>query len=167
VRIGIVFLAILSAVSCGKGPPDAAEYSFSAVIPDGWHVVREEPWSPDQLIIAGPEPRIYITRYPSKVSDNYSDALKYAESFWMLDPKGKPPVIEKKTMDGHLVIFFHREQTHYKLHSKEVFNVTREKYALIPLPGGFIEVHQSVPVDDVGKYERGFISVAGAIKPKI
>lgn len=165
-RKRLFLLALLAAVACGKKTPAEPEHSFSVVVPDGWHVIEEKPWSPDRMTLAGQDTGVWIIRYPSAVSDNYSDALKYAKSFWQLDPKGKQPVLEKKIIGGRLVIFFHREHTNYKLHSKQVFRVTREKYALIPVPGGFLEVRQSVPVDDYQKYERGFLEIVSGIKPK-
>lgn len=166
-RTKFLVLALLTTLACGKQATPPPEHSFSVVPPDGWRVVEYEPWSPDRVKVIGKDASVWIIRYPSAVSDDYSDAQKYAETFWQLDPKGKQPVIEKKTINGRLVLFFHQEHTSYKLHSKQIFRITREKYALIPVPGGFLEVRQSVPADDYEKYERGFLEVVSGVTPKI
>lgn len=166
-RETLLVLALFSAVACGKQASPPPEHSFSVAAPDGWRVVDYEPWSPDRVKVIGKGAGVWIIRYPSPVSDDYSDALKYAETFWQLDPKGKQPAIERKTINGRWVLFFHQERTSYKPHSKQIFRITREKYALIPGPGGFLEVRQSVPADDYQKYESGFLEVVSGVTPKI
>lgn len=108
---------------------------------------------------------ITILRYPESAS-RWSDAQKYAESFWRIDPKNKQPALEQKKIGDATVIFFHQERPFHKVHSNKAEYMLRYDYALIPIKGGFFSIVHRAPVNAHKATLPVFEAVVKSFQPK-
>jgi len=171
-RFALLFAAGLALAACKKSEPpgpaptletvageglidyDPPKGAFTCRAPGEWKA-REESNGTDTVTFIGPGAQgaahIRILQYPHDKNDPWSDADKYASSFWEIDPKNKQPALEKTKIGDNSVIRFHQERPAYKLHSKKVDRVERHDYALIPVKGGFFEIWHTAPADSYQK----------------
>lgn len=144
--------------------------AFMCRAPGEWKVREDASSGNDSITFLGPlsDSRlasISILQYPSN-SDKWSDARKYAESFWEVTPDNKQPEVTKKIIDGKEVLFFHFEKPFRKVHSKKVEYMQRCDYALIPVKGGFFELWHTAPADRYQETLPVFEAVVKSFKPK-
>lgn len=109
---------------------------------------------------------ITIERYPES-APRWTDAQKYAESFWQIDPKNKQPALEKRKIGDKIVIFLHQELPFYKLRSSKAEYMLRYDYALIPVKGGFFAIEHRAPLNAYETTLPIFDAVVRSFKPKI
>lgn len=130
---------------------------------DGWTdtVTFVGPWSEKGMA------HISVLQYPHAKNDQWTDADKYAASFWQITQDGKQPLVEKKRIGGNTAILLHLERPHRKVHSKKIEYMMREDYALIPVKGGFFSIKHSAPVHMYRETLPVFEAVVRSFKPKI
>ena len=151
---------------------DAEQGTFSCLAPRHWGIREEKGEKSDVAVFVGPRDSktmggsyITILKYPDS-APQYADAEKYAETFWEIDPKMKQPALERRTIGGKTVIFFHQERPFRKLHSHQVEYRIRHDYALIPVKGGFFEIEHRAPVDAYKTTIPIFEAVVKSFQPK-
>lgn len=145
---------------------DSEDGTFSILAPKHWGAQEEK----GTLTFVGPrDPKTmaysYITILPS--SPQWTDARKYAESFWQIDPKIKQPDIEERKIGDATVLFFHQDRPNRMMHnSSRIGYMLRYDYALIPVKGGFYEFEHRAPVNTYAATLPVFESVVKSFKPK-
>lgn len=190
-RSALLFAACLALAACRKSEPAAADLTptketvagvelidydppkgaFTCRAPGAWKA-REDSNGTDSIVFIGPgSPEggayIHILQYPHGKNDQWSDADKYAASFWEIDPKMKQPALEKLKIGDNTVIRFSQERPFRKPHSGAIEHMVRHDYALIPVKGGFFEISHSAPVDSYQATLPVFEAVVRSFKPKI
>lgn len=150
---------------------DSAKGAFSCLAPAAWKTREDESSGEDGVTFIGPlsDGRlsfINVLQHPG-ASKQWSDAAKYAESFWEITPDNKQPELERTKIGGADVIKFHFEKPFRKAHSKEIEYMDRYDYALIPVKGGFFELWHSAPADRYKETLPVFEAVVRGFKPKI
>ena len=108
---------------------------------------------------------ISVRRYPESESA-YSDARKYAETFWEIDPQHKQPEIVTEKIGDHTVFRFHQERPYYKGHSRKVEYMNRFDYALFPIKGGFFEIEHRAISTEYKSTLPVFEAVVRSFKPQ-
>lgn len=144
---------------------EAIETKFSARVPADWGVQQKYLDPKKGVSLSGPK-QTYILIYKYPEMDPYSDARKYAETFWQLDPKGKQPDITTEKIGDNTIIRFHQERSTLKLHSKTLNKPVRHDYALIPIKGGFFQIMHQAPEEDYKSTLPVFEAVVRSFKPK-
>lgn len=144
---------------------EATETKFSARVPADWGVEQKHLDPKKGVSLSGPK-RTYILIYKYPEMDSYSDARKYAETFWQLDPNGKQPDITTEKIGDNTVIRFHQERASLKPHSKTLDKPVRRDYALIPIKGGFFQIMHEAPADGYEPTLPVFEAVVRSFKPK-
>ena len=191
-RPSLLLLAALALTACQRGAEQPAETAptkevaggvalidydsplgaFTCRAPAEWGIREEKRGGAENVSFVGPsDPRtgsafIHILQYPSQ-ADPKTDAAKYAESFWEIDPKMKQPDLERVRIGDRTVIRFHQERPFYKLHSKTIDHMERHDYAFIPVKGGFFEIWHAAPADSYEKTLPVFEAVVRGFKPKL
>jgi len=149
-------------------PPKGA---FTCRAPRDWKITEEDRGTDTITFIGTPVrttmPFISILQYPHAKNDPWTDADKYAASFWEITPDGKQPIVEKKKIGDNTVIFLHYERPFRKVHSTKIEYMKREDYALIPVKGGFFSISHSAPVDTYQESLPIFEAVVRSFKPKL
>lgn len=184
----ILLLALTAALSaCKRGAPEKVDLTatkevvggvemidyaderdaFSCHAPRHWGIHGD-----DGATFVGPrDPKtmgssyITILRYPES-APQWTDARKYAESFWQTDPKMKQPAIERRKIGDKNVIFLHQERPFYKIHSNKAEYMLRLDYALIPTKGGFFAIEHRAPLDAYETTLPLFEAVVKSFQPK-
>ncbi len=151
---------------------DAELGTFSCRAPRLWDIREQKIKKSDGVTFVGPrDPAttgssyITILRYPESAS-RWTDAQKYAESFWRIDTRNKQPALEKRKIGDAAVIFFHQERPFYKIHSNKAEYMLRYDYALIPIKGGFFEIEHRAPVNAYEATLPVFEAVVKSFRPK-
>lgn len=108
---------------------------------------------------------ITILKYPES-APQWTDAQKYAESFWEIDPRNKQPILEKRKIGDLTVILFHQERPFHKLHSNKAEYMLRYDYALIPIKGGFFSIVHRAPANAYEATLPVFEAVVKSFQPK-
>lgn len=152
---------------------DAAQGTFSCRAPRSWGVRETKVKASDCATFVGPRDArtdgssyITIMRYPES-APQWTDAEKYAESFWKLDPRGKKPEIARENIGGAVVLRFHQERPFRKLHESKAGYMLRYDYALVPVKGGFYEIEHRAPASAYAATLPVFEAVVRSFKPKI
>lgn len=150
---------------------DSSKGAFTCRAPGVWKAREDSAAADDNVTFIGQlsDSRlafIDILQYPGSTKQ-WSDAQKYAESFWEVTPDNKLPVLEKKTIGDKEVIVFHYEKPFRKLHSTKIEYMLRLDYALIPVKGGFFELWHTAPSDRYQETLPVFEAVVRSFKPKI
>jgi hypothetical protein len=182
-----VLLLVLAAASCKKELPpenpyfhvrgntaggtpmmdfDSPEGRFSCQAPSNWEMRPEKDLDPRKgVAFTKHDAAITILRYPESEAGTV-DAQKHAETFWQTDPNGKQPEIKRETVGGTTVLRFHQERAGLIPHSKTPGPTNRYEYALIPVPGGFVEITYRAPLDTFELTLPVFKEVVRTFKPK-
>lgn len=189
--LALLFIAGFALAACKKSSPenltptkeiaagfemidyDSPKGSFVARAPADWGA-REEARDGDNVsFVSRPLPAcngrlafIHFVRYPESASDKTTDAQKYAETFWEVDPNSKQPAIEHRKMGDNDVILLHQEQPFRKIHSKKIEYMTRQDHAFIQVKGGFFQIWHSAPADCYQATLPVFEAVVRSFKPK-
>lgn len=148
-------------------PPQGA---FMCRLPGDWKGEEDKTTSGnDTVSLIGPlkDKRlafIHILHY--RKGDQWTDAKKYADSFWEITPNNEQPALEKTQVNGNEVIRFNFQQPYRKNHSKKVEYMERLDYALIPTKDGFFELWHSAPADCYKETLPVFEAVVRSFKPK-
>lgn len=147
---------------------EAAEAKFSCRVPGEWGVLPGKYFDPSKgLLLSGPQAtHISISKYPD-LDPRYKDARAYAETFWMLDPKGKQPEITQEKIGELTVLRFHYERMPYPKRTRNSDRPERLDFALIPVNGGFYEIQHSASVDTYLKTFPVFEAVVRSFRPKM
>lgn len=189
-RFALLFAAALALTACKKSEPAAVELAptketvagvalidydppqgaFTCRAPGEWKAREDSAAGTDSVVFFGPStPRggaaIHILQYPHGKNDPWSDADKYAESFWEIDPKMKQPALERKKIGDNTVILFNQERPFRKPHSTKIEHMVRHDYALIPVKGGFFEISHSAPVHSYRETLPIFEAVVRSFRP--
>ncbi len=186
------FALVISLSSCKRGTPetvdpaatreivagvemidyDAEQGTFSCRAPRNWGIREEKIKKSDAAIFVGPNdpgksgsPYITILKYPDSARQ-FSDAEKYAATFWEIDPKKTQPALARRKIGDRTVIFFHQERPFYKLHSHQVEYMLRHDYALIPVKGGFFEIEHRAPASAYETTFPVFEAIVKSFQPK-
>ena len=151
---------------------DSPKGAFTCRAPADWKGREVVDGSTDTITFVGPwsaqgMAHISILQYPHAKNDQWTDADKYAASFWEVTQDGKQPAIEKKTIGGNTVTLLHYERPFRKVHSKKIEYMMREDVALIPVKGGFFSISHSAPVHMYQETLPIFEAVVRSFKPKI
>jgi hypothetical protein len=151
---------------------DSPKGAFTCRAPADWKGREVVDGLTDTITFVGPwsakgMANISILQYPHAKNDQWKDADKYAQSFWVLSSDGKQPPLEKKTIGDKTVTLLHFERPFRRVHSKKIEYMLREDVALIPVKGGFFEISHSAPVHMYQETLPIFEAVVRSFKPKI
>ena len=145
---------------------DSPEAGFSCRAPRDWGVRPEKYLAASKgAAFTGPGGNITILKYPES-EPGRTDAKSYAETFWLVDPKGKQPEITEETVAGAKILRFHLERAAMIPHSKTMLPPERYDYALVPVKGGFFEIQHRAPAGEYQKTLPVFEAVVRSFKPK-
>lgn len=145
---------------------EATEAKFSARVPADWGVQLEKYLDPKKGLILSGAKWTYISIYKYPEMDPYSDARKYAETFWQISMDNKQPKIVEEKIDGTTVLRFHHERMPYPKRTRNDDRPDRFDYALFPVKGGFYQIQHRAPVDSYEKTMPVFEAVVRSFKPK-
>lgn len=142
------------------------EAKFTARLPGEWGAMPEKYFEPSRGISMwdGKATHITISKYP-ETDKQYTDARKYAETFWMLTGKDQPEITQEKIGDN-AVLRLHYERMPFPKRTRND-PPNRLDYALFPVKGGFYEVRHTAPVDTYQKTLPVFEAVVRSFKPKL
>lgn len=145
---------------------DSPEARFSCLAPRNWGIQPEKYLDSHKgASFTGDGGHILILKYP-ETDAQYTDAQKYAETFWMIDPKGKQPEITKELIGGATVLRFHMERMPYPKRTRNEDKPDRIDYALFPIKGGFFEIQHTAPAETYMKTMPVFEAVVKSFKPQ-
>ncbi len=145
---------------------ESPKAAFICRAPRDWGI-REERYldSSKGASFIGPDGAITILKYPES-EPRYTDALKYAETFWEIDPDNKQPEITREKIGDVTVIRFHQERASQIPHTRKMTPPYRYDYALFPIKGGFFEIQHRAPASSYKTSLPVFEAVVRSFKPK-
>jgi len=187
----VMMIAVTALAACKRAPQEAADLApvkevvagtpmidfksteahFSCRAPRDWGLREKHIDSSKGAVFVGPAgpaglglSYISILKYPES-EPQYTDARKYAETFWEIDPRNKQPDITRQDIGGKSVLRFHQERPFYKPHSRKLEYVIRYDYALIPVQNGFYSIEHRAPVADHAATLPVFEAVVASFQP--
>lgn len=126
---------------------DSPESKFSCLAPRDWNIQPAKHLDPAKgTAFIGKGRGISILRYP-EAEPQWSDAQKFADSFWMIGD-GQQPKVAKEKIGDLTVLRFHQERTSLIPHTRKQSAPQRYDYALFPVKGGFVEIRHEAPAND-------------------
>ncbi len=145
---------------------ESPKAAFSCRAPRDWGL-REERYldSSKGASFLGRDGSITILKYPES-EPQYTDARKYAETFWEIDANNKQPELTTEKIGDVTVIRFHQERAGQVPHSKKMTPPYRYDYALFPVKGGFFEIQHRAPASSYKNSLPVFEAVVQSFKPK-
>ena len=179
----LVVVVIAALTSCKRPEPESAgtlptmatvgvvrmidyyppKQSFRCLAPANWKTEEEEFVGTETAVFRSDEASISIVKNPDGSTKNPED---WANMFALLDPKGRPPALEKTKIDGRMVIQLSRTQPIRKPHSNKLLHEARERHALITVPDGFYQIRLSAPPESYDSALPIFDAIVQSFKPK-